>query len=203
MFKDDIVKAISLYEADELLDAIKNSENLETMIYTTVHHSTIKSLAILNFIPEDLVIFHDLDKLVMLLFHDRETVSTEHRRTIPHHDTSTTDENTLIEMMLDWESARLTKPDKPLNAYMTLKKYYPQMTERMMPILKKYKLDKEIESNPLSYQKYEEITKDVTPEMIEKLIVSYLINEPIRFLSDPEYLLGFKDIINKKNEQCN
>ena len=27
-------------------------------------------------------------------------------------------------MVIDWECARFTKPDKPLNAYETYKKYY-------------------------------------------------------------------------------
>ena len=38
-------------------------------------------------------------------------------------------------MVLDWESARYTKPDKPLNAYDTLVNYYPQMTDVILPIL--------------------------------------------------------------------
>ena len=29
-----------------------------------------------------------------------------------------------VEAAIDWESARFTKPDKPLNAYQTWKKYY-------------------------------------------------------------------------------
>lgn len=29
-----------------------------------------------------------------------------------------------IEAAIDWESARFTKPEKPLNAYQTWKKYY-------------------------------------------------------------------------------
>lgn len=38
-------------------------------------------------------------------------------------------------MVLDWESARYTKPDKPLNAYDTLLYYYPSMENEIMPVL--------------------------------------------------------------------
>ena len=43
-------------------------------------------------------------------------------------------------MIIDWECARYTKLDKPLNAYETMTKYYPQEKENIMPILKKLKL---------------------------------------------------------------
>ena len=39
-------------------------------------------------------------------------------------------------MVLDWESARYTKPDKPLNAYDTLYKYYPEMKEKIRDVMK-------------------------------------------------------------------
>jgi predicted Ser/Thr protein kinase len=35
-----------------------------------------------------------------------------------------------IEAVIDWESARFTKPDKPLNAYQTWKKYYSDIDMR-------------------------------------------------------------------------
>ena len=41
-------------------------------------------------------------------------------------------------MMIDWECARYTKPDKQLNAEETLYKFYPHLEEAMLPIIKKY-----------------------------------------------------------------
>ena len=38
-------------------------------------------------------------------------------------------------MVIDWESARYTKSDKPLNAYDTLVKYYSHMEGKVLPIL--------------------------------------------------------------------
>ena len=46
-----------------------------------------------------------------------------------------------MEMVLDWESARYTKPDKPLNAYDTLYKYYSHLEGNIIPILKEFGID--------------------------------------------------------------
>ena len=45
-------------------------------------------------------------------------------------------------MALDWESARYTKEDKPLNAYDTLYKYYPELEKQILPILKEWGIAK-------------------------------------------------------------
>ena len=41
-------------------------------------------------------------------------------------------------MIIDWECARFTKKDKPLDAFETLYKYYPQLKPIIFPLLKKY-----------------------------------------------------------------
>ena len=46
-----------------------------------------------------------------------------------------------LEIIIDWECARYTKPDKPLNAYETLLKYYPEVTDEVLPILEGLGLD--------------------------------------------------------------
>lgn len=43
-------------------------------------------------------------------------------------------------MVIDWECARLTKPDKPLNARQTLYKFYPELKDKILPILNKLNL---------------------------------------------------------------
>jgi len=62
-----------------------------------------------------------------------------HRRYSRHHVESIRKKN-YEEMVIDWECARFTKPDKPLNAYETMKKYYPEEEFNILPILKKLKL---------------------------------------------------------------
>lgn len=41
-------------------------------------------------------------------------------------------------MVIDWECARYTKPDKPLNARATLHKYYPHLESKIAPILEEF-----------------------------------------------------------------
>ena len=48
--------------------------------------------------------------------------------------------NDFIQMVIDWECARYTKPDKPLNARETLYKYYPNLKSKVLPILKELNL---------------------------------------------------------------
>ena len=46
-------------------------------------------------------------------------------------------EKSIIDAIIDWECARFTKPDKPLNARDTLHKYYQQHIVQMLPYINK------------------------------------------------------------------
>ena len=63
---------------------------------------------------------------------NKKTVKDIHRSISTHHDNDLekTDID-WIEMLLDWESARYTKEDKPLNAYDTLIKFYPHLKDKL------------------------------------------------------------------------
>ncbi|MFI3241850.1 MAG: hypothetical protein R3Y43_04710 [Alphaproteobacteria bacterium] len=84
---------------------------------------------------------HDLDKLLMYVFYwhlPLKKISERHRLNNAHHVRSglkKTRED-LIETVIDWECARLTKPDKQLNAYETLQKFYPAYSNVYLPIIK-------------------------------------------------------------------
>lgn len=43
-------------------------------------------------------------------------------------------------MVIDWECARFSKKDKPLNARNTLNKYYIEHSDVILPIIEKLKL---------------------------------------------------------------
>ena len=45
-----------------------------------------------------------------------------------------------VEAIIDWECARCTKKDKPLNAYDTMLTYYPQYQYFVLPMLEELKL---------------------------------------------------------------
>ena len=122
-------------------------KNFEHIKYTYKHRKIVMRLAEKYFKDNSEVLeqvkSHDIDKLYLYLFYEKKTVSRIHREQSSHHENEL--EKTYldyVEMVLDWESARYTKPDKPLNAYDTLVKFYPGMTDVILPILQEMKIDK-------------------------------------------------------------
>lgn len=82
--------------------------------------------------------FHDFVKMINILIFGDRIATKLHRKFSRHHEHiyfhkykapdwlagTYKDIPNKIEAAIDWESARFTKPDKPLNAYKTWKKYY-------------------------------------------------------------------------------
>lgn len=85
---------------------------------------------------------HDLDKVVLYFFLGRELTSRIHKNFALHHIKRAKTEKDFKEMIVDWECARFTKPDKPLNAYDTLYKYYPELETKILPLLEELNLVK-------------------------------------------------------------
>lgn len=85
---------------------------------------------------------HDLDKVFLYIFLGKNKTSELHRKYARHHKFRARTEKDFREMIVDWECARITKPDKPLNAYDTLYTYYPELEGKILPILKELKIDK-------------------------------------------------------------
>lgn len=86
--------------------------------------------------------FHDMDKVILFVLsplcgYHEWTINKFHRNHSTHHDVIGTD---YLSMMIDWECARFTKPDKPLNARETMEKYYPNLRGNIEPLLEKYNL---------------------------------------------------------------
>ena len=118
---------------------------------------------------------HDLDKLFMYLFYEKESASDIHRDMISHHQNSIPKtELDYMEMVLDWESARYTKPDKPLNAYDTLIKYYPDMEDNILPILKSIGIDKSGLPMEEDVWEYTQSISEVTLDDIKKEFITYV-----------------------------
>ena len=147
--------------------------NREYIDYTYKHRKVVMLLAEKYFGGNEALLaqveLHDLDKLFMYLFYDKKVASKLHREQNAHHanDIEKTDLD-YMEMVLDWESARYTKPDKPLNAFDTLYMFYPEMVDVILPVLKEMGIDQA--NTPLD----EEILKmvneigEVTTSDIEK-----------------------------------
>lgn len=83
---------------------------------------------------------HDIDKLFLYIFYSKKKTHTIHRNHSRHHVNKAKTKKDFIEMIIDWECARYTKPDKPLNAVETLNKFYPELKEILLPIMKELKL---------------------------------------------------------------
>lgn len=67
--------------------------------------------------------FHDFVKMINVILFGDKIATRLHRRFSRHH-LQNGDIRNKIEAAIDWESARFTKPDKPLNAVQTWRKYY-------------------------------------------------------------------------------
>lgn len=88
---------------------------------------------------------HDLDKIFMYLVtskkHEKK-VSRFHRNHSRHHPTKARTKSDYIQMVIDWECGRFTKPDKPMTARQTLFALYPEMKSVIIPILDELNLQK-------------------------------------------------------------
>ena len=119
-------------------------ENIESIRYTEEHRKAFKK------IEKEILghntwrsIVHDLDKVILYNIWPHKKVKDFHRRAARHHVENKIKKtrNDYVEMIIDWECARYTKPDKPLNAYDTLYKWYPELEKEIIPLLKEFNLD--------------------------------------------------------------
>lgn len=155
-------------------------KNFEKILYTYKHRKVLFKLAQKYYNNQEFlekIKNHDLDKMFMLLFYEKKDIENIHRKSSYHHDNelNKTKDN-YVEMILDWESARYTKPDKPLNAYDTLYKFYPHLEDKILPILKELKLDKSTLELEYDISTYAQTLNDTTEEDIKKDLIEY-INE--------------------------
>jgi len=90
-------------------------------------------------------LLHDAEKpfLYLIPWMSDEDVQKFHRAHNRHHvkNNLKKSKEDLLDAVIDWECARMTKPDKPLNAYDTLMKFYPEYKDEYLPIIKEYLLE--------------------------------------------------------------
>ena len=119
------------------------NENLGAIKYTLEHRKAFKK------VEKELLghntwrsFVHDIDKVILYNFLEHKKVKEFHRKKARHHVENEINKKRAdyIEMIIDWECARYTKPDKPLNAYDTLYKIYPELEEKILPILKEFNI---------------------------------------------------------------
>lgn len=83
---------------------------------------------------------HDIDKVFLYMIFSKPKAHNIHVNNSRHHELKAHTEKDYIQMIVDWECARFTKPDKPLNARDTLYKYYPQLEDKIVPLLERFNL---------------------------------------------------------------
>lgn len=112
---------------------IKNKERIK---YTLAHRKAFRKIEkeLLGYNTVR-ILFHDLDKVFLYPFFDYKKVHNFHRNHAKHHTVKAKTHSDFVQMVIDWECARYTKPDKPLNARQTLYKLYPQFEDKILPIL--------------------------------------------------------------------
>ncbi len=86
---------------------------------------------------------HDIEKPLLYLFcfwMSIPDIHKFHRAHNRHHVKNNLKKtpDDLLDTIIDWECARMTKPDKPLNAYDTLMTFYPEYKKVYLPVIKKY-----------------------------------------------------------------
>lgn len=102
---------------------------VEYIKYTLRHRQayihTMLALGLMSSIDEfDLK--HDIDKVVTYNLLPKSEASQLHRKYSIHHFPNTVSKRDKLRAVIDYECARLTKSDKPLNAYETILKYNPE-----------------------------------------------------------------------------
>lgn len=118
---------------------------------------------------------HDMDKLTLYLFRDKEKSSEYHREHTSHHIKANIpySKMDLLESIFDYECAALTKPDKPLNAYDTVIKYYSEFKNVYLPELKRLHMDSSYlavnESDKKFIENIEVTENDILNEISEYL----------------------------------
>jgi len=131
---------------------------------------------------------HDIDKpfLYLAFWITLESVKDIHRAHSKHHveNNLSKTRNDLIDTIIDWECARITKPDKPLNAYDTLLKLYPEYKDLYLPIIKEFLPEQINDSlsvwdNPLEIERLQKLRcsntidisyKSYQPDVLDKQI---------------------------------
>lgn len=90
-----------------------------------------------------------MDKVILYIFVPflgTDKIKQIHRKLNRHHQFRTEDELQNLrkvdirEIVIDWESARYTKPDKPETARRYAERKHPQLLPLMMPYLNKWKI---------------------------------------------------------------
>ena len=94
--------------------------------------------------------FHDLDKSLLYTLIPKSEASRIHRNTSSHHMGNDGEKTRYdyMEAILDYECAALTKPDKPRNAYDTVKELRPNHEKELTEIMESLRINYSYKRTP-------------------------------------------------------
>lgn len=159
----------------------------ERIGYTIMHRRAIKAIIEVYVLEEDKeevmkrYLVHDMDKVLMnLLDIPGNEIKKIHRESKNHHYIEGKEYSRIdyIEMIIDWESARYTKEDKPLNAKNTLIKYYNNIYGEIMPLLREMGLDNDSDEKDerviklINYNLSDEDIKNEIDQYVDRLWIN-------------------------------
>lgn len=183
-------------------DLINQESSILHIKYTLEHKLAIMALSyeFLGYISKR-IILHDTEKLVLYTMMDPKNAHNLHRGYSIHHS-----ENFLhggpkaatmnrTEAIFDYECARYTKPDKPLNAYETIKKYFPSDFKDQENILRDFGICSS-EKKDCDFKKWDCVSGLYIP-VFEELTISAIHSLKSFFSNNPidAVMKGYNDYL--------
>ena len=155
-----------------------DSASLDHIKYTLAHKLAIMALSYeyLGHVSKRLLL-HDTEKLVLYTMMNTRKAHDLHRMNSVHHhevfsaDTAAASMDSYTEAVLDYECARYTKPDKPLNAYATIKRYYADDFMAQEPILELLGICSP-ENHDCDFKKWDQVASFFLPAFVEVNILA-------------------------------
>lgn len=158
--------------------------------YTLEHKLAIMALSyeLLGYISRR-ILLHDSEKLVLYTMMNTTDAHILHRKYSLHHHNnfdaysslyqtkeqkSILETNNLLECILDYECSRYTKPDKPLNAFDTIKAYFPEDYRLQKQLLEKYDLNSS-EYHNCTFEKFNSVAHLYLP-LFKVINLSFIEN---------------------------
>lgn len=157
-----------IYESINIANlSVDNICDKDHAVYTILHIEVIKDLCNKLGIKY-FNMFHDYDKLAYYIVTDSDTAHRLHRATMKHHNHDILERDSIIEQILDWESAQYTKAGKSYTAYEYLLKKYSD--SEAFQVFKKYLMELNLWRNfhrdVLTEEEYENMKKSVSDEKL-------------------------------------
>lgn len=169
--------------------------------YTLEHKLAIMALAyeFMGYVSKR-IILHDTEKLVLYTMMDPKIVHCLHRSHSIHHSENFMQGNhdatdNQMEAILDYECARYTKSNKPLNAYATIMKYYPSDFHIQENILMKFNICSP-ENKDCDFKNWDRVSGLYMP-VFEELTINTLNDLNLYLSVKPidEVLKGYNDYL--------